>query len=41
MDAMRNEVDSYRISTRLKLFYGSGQAVNAILDAAINTFLLF
>lgn len=26
---------------RLKLFYGSGQAVNAVVDAAINTFLLF
>ena len=25
----------------LKLFYGSGQAINAIVDGAINTFLLF
>lgn len=29
------------ITTKLKLFYGSGQAINAIVDAAINTFLLF
>ncbi len=27
--------------TTLKLFYGSGQAINAIVDGAINTFLLF
>lgn len=29
------------IPFRLKAFYGSGQAINAILDGAINTFLLF
>lgn len=29
------------VPTTLKLFYGSGQAINAIVDGAINTFLLF
>lgn len=30
-----------RVPVRLKVFYGSGQAVNAMVDAAVNTFLLF
>lgn len=30
-----------RVPLGLKMFYGSGQAVNAITDTAINTFLLF
>lgn len=29
------------VPTTLKFFYGSGQAINAIVDGAINTFLLF
>ncbi len=30
-----------RIPIKLKIFYGSGQTINAIVDGAINTFLLF
>lgn len=29
------------VPVRLKVLYGSGQAVNAMVDAAVNTFLLF
>lgn len=41
MNVTAPEQPSRSIPTMLKLFYGSGQAINAIVDGAINTFLLF
>lgn len=40
MTALQAQVED-RLPKRLKVFYGSGQAINAIVDAAVNTFLLF